>query len=147
MKVNNPDWRELGETPTDITLRDQTGVSFAPEDVAQVGATIEHMLANTDEWTKRLRAVRADHIANLGHGGEAAGEYLLSAILRHQIPIREKYNIEQVREEAGEKRPGHAEIGRRCRHGRRRGTCTVTAPAPCAPHPASRWTPELSPAV
>ena len=93
MKVNNPDWRELGETPTDITLRDQTGVSFAPEDVAQVGATIEHMLANTDEWTERLRAVRADHIANLGHGGEAAGEYLLSAILRHQVPIREKYNM------------------------------------------------------
>lgn len=84
MKVNNPDWQELGMTPTDISLRDQTGVSFAPEDVAQVGPAVAQMLANPDEWSERILGIRKAFLFNEGRGGQAAGEYLLGRILAKQ---------------------------------------------------------------
>lgn len=84
MKVNNPDWQELGMTPTDISLRDQTGVSFAMEDAGKIGPTVAQMLANPDEWSDRILAIRKAFLFNEGHGGQAAGEYLLGRILAKQ---------------------------------------------------------------
>ena len=84
MKVNNPDWDKLGVDPTDITLRNRVGESFDPSDAKRIGETVEHMLASQGEWAQRIEGVRNELIFNLGHGGEAAGEYLLEAMLAKQ---------------------------------------------------------------
>lgn len=84
MKVNNPDWQDLGMTPTDISLRDQTGVSFAMEDAGKIGPTVAQMLANPDEWSDRILGIRKAFLFNEGHGGQVAGEYLLGRILAKQ---------------------------------------------------------------
>ena len=84
MKVGNPYWKELGIEPTDITLRNRVGVSFAPENAERIGETIEDMFANWPKWQERIEQVRRGFIFNIGHGGEAAGEYLLEAILAKQ---------------------------------------------------------------
>ncbi len=84
MKEGNPYWREVGIEPTDISLRNQVGVSFAPEKASQIGETIADMLAHTADWHDEIERIRSEFIFNLGHGAEVTGEYLLSSILEKQ---------------------------------------------------------------
>ncbi len=84
-KVANPEWEAYGCPSTDLTLRNEVGVSFAPEDVRErIAGVVEDMLTHRDEWRERIEAIRRDFFFNLGHGGEAAGEYLLEAMLSAQ---------------------------------------------------------------
>ena len=84
MKVGNPDWEQLGLEPTDISLRRQIGAQLAVERALEAGDIASGMLADGATWNERIRAVRDGFIFNVGHGGEAAGEYLLEAVLRAQ---------------------------------------------------------------
>ena len=84
MKVCNPDWDKVGIEPLDISLRNRVGASLAPARAAEAGELVARMLATQDGWRERIREVRGECIFNLGHGGEAAGEYLLSSLLEKQ---------------------------------------------------------------
>ncbi|MBQ9041894.1 MAG: membrane protein insertase YidC [Eggerthellaceae bacterium] len=84
MKVQNPEWEEIGIPPTDITLRNRVGRSVDPADARSVGDVAAEMLATQSEWRDAIEQVRSECIFNLGHGAEASGEYLLSAILEKQ---------------------------------------------------------------
>ncbi|HAM14819.1 MAG TPA: hypothetical protein DCP91_02940 [Eggerthellaceae bacterium] len=84
MKVGNPDWQQLGITPTDISLRSQVGTPFAPERAAEIGDEVRNMLANSETWRNRIASVREGFIFNVGHGAETSGEYLLSSMLAKQ---------------------------------------------------------------
>ena len=84
MKVGNPDWKSICPEPTDITLRNRVGVSFAPENVGEIGEVVEQMLASQPEWAEKIEQVRLETVSNIGRGGEAAGEYLLRAMLGKQ---------------------------------------------------------------
>ena len=84
MKVGNPDWQELGIEPTDISLRNRIGRSVAVEDVPRIGSVVECMLATQDEWKESITEVLNGFVFNLGHGGEVAGEYLLTRMLAKQ---------------------------------------------------------------
>ncbi|MBR0404347.1 MAG: membrane protein insertase YidC [Eggerthellaceae bacterium] len=84
MKVGNPDWERVGIEPTDISLRNRVGVSLDLDDTAQISQVVERMLAEQSQWAGRIEAVRDELIFNVGHGAEAAGEYLLSDILEKQ---------------------------------------------------------------
>ena len=85
MKVGNPEWRETGIEPTDISLRNRVGASVAPGEVGRLGDLIEGMLADPGAWRGRIERVRSEMIFNLGHGGEAAGRYLLGKVLERQV--------------------------------------------------------------
>lgn len=84
MKVSNPDWEELGIEPTDISLRNQIGRSVAMEDAGAINDVVAHMLATQDEWKEAITEVLDGFVFNRGHGGEAAGEYLLGRMLAKQ---------------------------------------------------------------
>ena len=60
------------------------GVSFDPEKLEGLGDAVADMIENADRWSETIRAVRDETIYNVGGGREAAGEYLLEAILSHQ---------------------------------------------------------------
>ena len=84
MKVINPDYEQVGITPTDITLRNQSGHSLDPKDLSELEGVIDDMVTNSSSWNDRIRQIRDGFIYNLGHGGEAAGEYILGEILAKQ---------------------------------------------------------------
>ena len=84
MKVINPDYEQVGITPTDITLRNQIGRSLDPADLSDLEDVIDDMVTNSSSWNDRIRKIRDGFIYNLGHGGEAAGEYILGEILAKQ---------------------------------------------------------------
>ena len=85
MKETNPEWRELGIDPTDISLRNRVGVSVAPDELAErMPEIVEDMIENGASWRERLEAVRDEVIFHPGHGGERAGRYLLDLMLESQ---------------------------------------------------------------
>lgn len=84
MKVSNPDWEEVGIEPTDISLRNRIGRSVALADVPAINDVVAHMLETQDEWKDAITEVLNGFVFNLGHGGEAAGEYLLERMLAKQ---------------------------------------------------------------
>ena len=89
-KMNNPEWEKIYDSPTDLTLRNRIGKSLAPADAGTIGTLVDEMLGNPEKWRATIEQVRAEMIFNLGHGGEAAGEYLLSTILEKQEKRAEK---------------------------------------------------------
>ncbi|MBE6464563.1 MAG: hypothetical protein E7003_04505 [Eggerthellaceae bacterium] len=84
MKVGNPKWQELGIEPSDISLRNLIGISIPMDRAGEIGQVAADMLSDQQSWNARIDKVRSDHIYNIGHGGEAAGEYLLQDILEKQ---------------------------------------------------------------
>lgn len=84
MKVGNPDWRELGIEPTDISLRNKVGRSFDPADLSGLGDAVAEMIVHPNAWSEKVLAVRDEMIFNLGHAAEVAGEYLLGRVLAKQ---------------------------------------------------------------
>ena len=84
MKVSNPDWEELGIEPTDISIRNQIGVSLAVEELERLGDVVEDMVLHPETWQNRIEEVRSHMIYHQGHGGETAGAYLLERMLAKQ---------------------------------------------------------------
>ncbi len=80
IKARCTTWRDWNIEPTDITIRNQIGVSFDPAELSGLAATVDSMIANPTAWEERIKKVRSELIFNLGHAGEIAGEYLLSAV-------------------------------------------------------------------
>ena len=84
MKVGNPEWEEVGIPPTDITLRDEIGVSFDPGAFDGLYDTVSDMVGNPDRWRGQIFAVRESLVFNLGRGAEVAGEYLIDRMIELQ---------------------------------------------------------------
>ena len=84
MKVGNKNWQMLGIEPTDISLRNKIGVSFDPQKLEGLAATVRDMIENPNTWGEQIAQVREETIFNVGHGGEKAGEYLLESMLEKQ---------------------------------------------------------------
>lgn len=90
MKENNPEWRDLGIPPTDITLRNEIGVSISVEDAGRFGDIASEMLASQAQWKEKISEIRDSFIYNLGNSSEAGGEYLLTRILEKQNDAAQK---------------------------------------------------------
>lgn len=90
MKVQNPNWRDYGLDTTDISLRNKVGRSIDPANVRSAfPETVSEMLANRSAWKAQIEEIRSKFFFNLGSGGEAAGSYLLDAILKKQQDKKE----------------------------------------------------------
>ena len=84
VKEGNPNWREVGIEPTDLTLREEIGHAVKVGELAKLPDVIEEMLAHPEAWREQIERVRGEMIYNLGHGGEVAGRYLLDTVLAQQ---------------------------------------------------------------
>lgn len=84
MKVRNPNWRDYGLDSTDISLRNRVGESIALDELDRFPNVVEDMLNNKDKWKAQISDIRDGFFFNLGSGGQAAGKYLLDAVLSKQ---------------------------------------------------------------
>ena len=81
MKVINPEWKKIGITPTDISFRDEVGVSIPLEEVSTAGRVVADMLANPDKFAAKIESLLHSQFYNPGHAGEVVGRNILETLI------------------------------------------------------------------
>ena len=81
MKVINPEWRKIDIVPTDISFRNEVGVSVPMEDIAKAGPSVADMLAHPDRFAAKIDALLKAQFFNPGHAGEVVGGYILDSLI------------------------------------------------------------------
>lgn len=85
MKVINPEWQKIGLTPTDISFRDEVGVSIPlPDVVEKAGSAVADMLMRPDAFAAKIDSLFATQFFNLGHAGEVVGSTILDSLIAHK---------------------------------------------------------------
>ena len=82
MKVVNPEWEEIGMTPTNITFRDLAGVSIDTDKLDGLPAVIDDILVHPDRFSEKIEKMLSDYFFNPGHSGEVAGKYILETLIK-----------------------------------------------------------------
>lgn len=93
MKVNNPDYVELGIVPQEITLRNRVGISLEPADLSGCNEKIQQLIEHQEEYIQNNIAIRDSLIANYGHSGEIGGKYIINSlqdIIESKKKVQEK---------------------------------------------------------
>ena len=81
MKVINPEWKKVGITPTDISFRDEVGVSVPLDDIPAAGRAVADMLANPGKFAAKIESLLKSQFYNPGHAGEVVGRYILETLI------------------------------------------------------------------
>ena len=92
MKVINPEWKKIDLVPTDISFRDEVGVSVAPEQLkpaedggrSPAAAAVADMLAHPDAFAAKIDRLFAEQFFNPGHAGENVGKYILESLINRK---------------------------------------------------------------
>lgn len=81
MKVINLEWKEIGLEPTDISFRDEVGVSVRLDDIPAAGRAVADMLANPGKFAAKIESLLQSQFYNPGHAGEVVGKHILETLI------------------------------------------------------------------
>ena len=89
MKIINPEWKKIDLVPTDISFRDEVGVSVDPSALrsgadglpAPVKAVVVDMLERPDAFAAKIDRLFETQFFNPGRAGEKVGSYILDALI------------------------------------------------------------------
>ena len=84
MKVINPEWEKINLTPTDISFRNEVGVSVPLSDIPAAGRAVSDMLADPGRFAKKIEELLIKQFFNPGHAGEVAGKYILDSLINRK---------------------------------------------------------------
>ncbi|MBO4863871.1 MAG: membrane protein insertase YidC [Eubacterium sp.] len=80
MKVNNPNYKEIGIEPLEISLRDKVGIRMNPDNLEGIADTVRDLIDRQDEYIKNNIDIRNELIANYGHSGEESAKYIIGSL-------------------------------------------------------------------
>lgn len=66
-RIRNPNWKELGIEPLEVSIRQQVGEVLSPELLEQAPAAIERLLADPGRFRDAIRNLRRQKVFRLGH--------------------------------------------------------------------------------
>ena len=81
MKCMNPNWEKIGLTPTEITLRDQVGISVNKEDLQSCDEIVKKLLKSSKEYEAIITETLNKHLYNIGTAGAAGADYILRSLV------------------------------------------------------------------
>lgn len=81
MKCMNPNWEKIGLTPTEITLRDQVGISVNKEDLQGCDEIVKKLLTSEKEYEEIISQTLENHLYNIGCAGAAGADYILKSLV------------------------------------------------------------------
>ena len=84
MKVINCDWEKIGIVPTDISFRNEVGVSVPLTDIPAVGKAVADMLEHPGRFAAKIENLLKTQFFNPGHAGEVAGKYILESLINRK---------------------------------------------------------------
>ena len=90
MKVINPEWKKIGIEPTDISFRNEVGVSVPLTDIPAAGKAVADMLAHPDRFAAKIENLLNAQFFNPGHAGEVVGKYILDTLIAKKGGAKEK---------------------------------------------------------
>ncbi len=86
IKCLNPNWKNLGLTPVEISLREELGRSLDPCELGRTAEVVRELIEETDRYRERIDQRFASFIFNHGHAGEAGAKYILQSLVEKRKP-------------------------------------------------------------
>ncbi len=90
MKVQNPEWKELGVEPVDFELRKEIGKAFDINELCDIKNIIDDMLNSHEKYKEKIIKCRDENIFNLGSSAKVAGSFILKTLVEKQNKNRLK---------------------------------------------------------
>ena len=82
MKVENPNYENLGIIPQEIRLRSVLGVDINPEDLkSKIADTVKNLL-NDKSFTENAKKEREEYFYNLGTKGAVGAKYIIKRLIK-----------------------------------------------------------------
>ena len=80
LKINNPDYKELNIEPVENYLRNDLGVSIAPDNLGIIPERINSLLANNENFAVKMEKMKSELFYNSPASYKAGLEYVLSKL-------------------------------------------------------------------
>ncbi len=78
MKVENPDWEEIGETPAEIYLRPQIGHALEKGELdSKVAEAAADLIGRSAEYHDKINELKLSHLFSYGTNGSEGVKYIL----------------------------------------------------------------------
>lgn len=84
MKVMNPDYKELGNIPLDIRVRDDMGESVNVGDIGSVPDIINKFIQNKNVYRERIAFVMDYALYNVGRSASVEAEYIIEQVIGYR---------------------------------------------------------------
>ena len=81
LKCLNPNWEKIDCVPTEISLRDQVGVSVNKEDLVNCDEVVKALLNSSEQYEKIITETLNNHLFNIGCAGKAGADYILHSLV------------------------------------------------------------------
>ena len=81
LKCMNPNWEKIDCIPTEISLRDQVGVSVNKEDLENCDTVVNTLLKSSEQYEKIITDTLNNHLYNIGTAAEAGADYILNSLV------------------------------------------------------------------
>lgn len=89
MKVENPDWEEIGEIPAEIYLRDKIGVALEKDELDKTAQAVEKLIERSGEYRGRIDKIKREHLFSYGTNGTEGVNYILRRLSEMQKKRKE----------------------------------------------------------
>lgn len=80
MKVMNPEYQRIKEIPLEIKMRSTLGKSLDLNQLDQVPAMVEELLAKSDQYREQIDSLVHQYLYNLDNSTPVGGEYIINAV-------------------------------------------------------------------
>ena len=89
IKIANPDYRDLGIEPMEISLRNRIGTAIEPDIIPSILEPLEQLIEQRRDYRGRIIAERARVLSNWLKSDQVAGDYLINccqSLMLRSIP-------------------------------------------------------------
>lgn len=81
MKVENPDWEEIGETPSEIYLRSEIGKALEKSELEEKTAdAVSDLIMHSGEYHDKINELKLSHLFSYGTNGAEGVKYILQKL-------------------------------------------------------------------
>jgi len=90
MKVENDDWQEIGETPSEIYLRSQIGAALEKSGLDRTAETASFLIEKNVDYHDKIDALLHEHLFSYGTNGSEGVKYILKRLYDMQNQRKER---------------------------------------------------------
>lgn len=84
LKVLNPNYTKIPLVPTEISWKDQVGISVDKEELDRIPDIVCELLSNSEKYEDKITEALSRNIYNLGESGLAGAKYIYERIIEKQ---------------------------------------------------------------